>query len=217
MSSSEEELNSATSPSESDSTSKDATPNSQNSGQNSGHGQFRVVKHAHGHRAQPSPLREEHIQPQEQHAEIIRAATSHEGIVLNPVFDTVPQLIPVHEIVLQPQPAAEPVQPGNMSREECKQHAYEEATTLFHARNEVARPPKPVPVDGFYVLITETDEQWVPKSLLDDPDGCMQYLHKQLEDGTIGQRIGSAFGQWYLYGNAQVLCFNIMFCSSACA
>ena len=44
----------------------------------------------------------------------------------------------------------------------------------------------------------------MPKDLLDDPDACMQYLHKQLEDNTVGQRIVSAFGKWYLYGNAQV-------------
>ena len=90
---------------------------------------------------------------------------------------------------------------------------YEEATTLFNAQNEIATPPEPVSVNGLFILITETDEQWVPKNLLDDLDACMQYLHKQLEDGIIGHRIGSAFGQWYLYGNAQVLSSLAMFSS----
>ena len=123
------------------------------------------------------------------------------------------------EDVLHAAPLLEPVQPRPISREECKQQAHEEATTLFNAHNEIATPPEPVPVNGLYILITETDEQWVPKDLLDDPDACMQYLHKQLEDGTIGQRIGSAFGQWYLYGNAQVFsslamfsCYTIVLC-----
>ena len=100
-----------------------------------------------------------------------------------------------------------------MSREECKQQAYEEATTLFNAHNEIATPPEPVPVNGLFILITETDEQWVPNNLLDEPDACMQYLHMQLEDGTIGHRIGSVFGQWYLYGNAQVCSSLAMFSS----
>jgi len=91
-----------------------------------------------------------------------------------------------------------------MSREECRQHAYEEATRLFQERIENSQPPVPVPVDGLYVLITETEEEWVPKHLVDDPDACMAFLLKQLKDGIIGQRIYSAFGQWYLYGN-QVL------------
>jgi len=91
-----------------------------------------------------------------------------------------------------------------MSREECRQHAYEEATRLFQERIENSQPPVPVPVDGLYVLITETEEEWVPKHLVDDPDAYMAFLLKQLKDGIIGQRIYSAFGQWYLYGN-QVL------------
>ena len=78
----------------------------------------------------------------------------------------------LHVVVAQP--STEPVQSGPMSRNECKQHACEEATSLFHARNEIAQPPIPVPVDGLYVLITETGEQWVLEHLLDDPDGCMQ-------------------------------------------
>jgi hypothetical protein len=63
---------------------------------------------------------------------------------------------------------------------------------------------EPCLVNGLYIFIMETDKQWVPKELLDDLDACMQYMHKQLEDGAIGQCIGSAFGQWYLYDNARV-------------
>ena len=50
----------------------------------------------------------------------------------------------------------------------------------------------------------------MPKDLIEDLDACIQYMYKQLEDGTLGQHIsnarGNAFGQWYLYGNAYVLC-----------
>ena len=70
---------------------------------------------------------------------------------------------------------------------------------------------EPCSVNGLYILITETDEQWVPKELLDDPDACMQYMHKQLEDGIIMQCIGSAFGQWYLYDNVHVFSSHVVF------
>lgn len=227
ISSSEEDLDSGTSPSESES-SKDDTPESQNtadnSGQNSGHGQFRVVTHASGHRAQPSPMREEHIQPPETvQTEIIRASPSREGVVLNPAIDAIPQAVPVHDIVLQPEPpqedvlqpvvpqsSSELVQHGILSRDECKQRAYEEATTLFQAHNELGQPPVPMPVDGLYILISETEGEWVPKHLLDDPDGCMQYLHKQVGEGIIGARVSFAFGRWYLYGNKKVCRLHVL-------
>ena len=88
--------------------------------------------------------------------------------------------------------------------------------------NEV--PPPEMDINGLYILITETNNKWVPKDLIDDPDACMQFLHQQLEDGTIGQHIGNAFGQWYLYGNTQVCSsthiainlFNIN-CSNDCS
>lgn len=51
----------------------------------------------------------------------------------------------------------------------------------------------------------------MPKELLNDLDACMQYMHKQLEDGAIRQCIGSAFGQWYLYDNAHVFLFPVVF------
>ena len=90
------------------------------------------------------------------------------------------------------------------SRQEVERQAWAEATRLFHPQNQSANPPPHQPINGLYILIAETDEQWAPRELLNDPHECMQYLHAQLEDGTIGQRIGNAFGQWYLYGNPTV-------------
>ena len=63
-----------------------------------------MVRHEHGHRTQPSPLRKETLQPQQIESEIIRATNAHEGVLLNLVYDIVPQLLHVHEIVLQPEP-----------------------------------------------------------------------------------------------------------------
>lgn len=91
-----------------------------------------------------------------------------------------------------------------LSREEVERQAVAEATTLFQAKDAGASPPPHVDINGLYILISETDDQWTPRELLKDPQECMQYLHAQLEDGTIGQRIENAFGQWYLYGNDTV-------------
>lgn len=90
------------------------------------------------------------------------------------------------------------------SRQEVERQAWAEATRLFHPKNQSGSPPPHQPINGLYILIVETDDQWAPRELLNDPHEYMQYLHAQLEDGTIGQRIGNAFGQWYLYGNPTV-------------
>lgn len=46
-----------------------------------------------------------------------------------------------------------------------------------------------------YILIIEIYNKKVPKELINDPDVCMQFLYQQLEDMTIDQHIGNAFGQ----------------------
>lgn len=198
VSSSGEKLSSATSCSESELDLKESIPESHNSD----HGVFCVVKHEHVLHAHPL-----HV-----HDDIIRAQPLHDGVHLaHPFADTIHQSTNLHDIVLQPElpcegvlhaePLPEHVQPRPLSREECKEQTYEEATTMFHAHIKVGSPPKAVLVNGLYVLIMESDEQWVPKKLLDNPDACMEYLFKQCKDGTIGQLSGAAFGQWYLYGN----------------
>lgn len=220
--SSEEELSSDTSRSEEEeSTSKETTS------QNSADGDFRVVKHD---RLQPTPPRPREIDlsplrkvPEPFDGNLIMAGTVHEGIVIdNPTRPNVGFPVHVHEITVDPespveeQPSVPPAQRtvlrpriealprGPLTREECEQQAYEEATNIYNAQNVAPPPPATVPVNGLYVLIQETDEQWVPKRLLEDPDACMQYLNKQLDDGTIGPRMCSAFGQWYLYGHPKV-------------
>ena len=63
-----------------------------------------------------------------------------------------------------------------------------------------------------HLMLTSMDytfslQNWWPMGvykILNDYDEYMQYQHAQLEDGTIGQHIENAFGQWYLYDNATV-------------
>jgi hypothetical protein len=169
ISSTEEELSSSDSPSGSNSTSKDATPRSQNTGD----GQFRVVKHENVPQGGNSPTKEVSVQAQPLQHDIIRASNEHDCVVLT--HPDVPQPLHVHDIVLQPEPPQEvalcvpqvqpstiPIQPPPLSREDCKQQAYEEATTLFLSHTGSLQPPEPVHVDGLYVLITQTEPEWVP-------------------------------------------------------
>ena len=91
-------MNSASLRSESDSISKEATPDSHNNG----HVQFRVLKHNIVLRAQPSPLQGEFIQPQPLHEDIIQDLPLHDGIVIAHHFtDIVLQTSLLHDIVFQ--------------------------------------------------------------------------------------------------------------------
>lgn len=102
-------------------------------------------------------------------------------------------------------------QPQPLSRNELEEQAHRKATTLFYADIEMVSPPPPIAVHGLYILITETSGKWVPKELIEDPNACMQYLHKQLEDGTLFRNIGSAFGEWYL-SDDKVFSSSFAFC-----
>ena len=133
-----------------------------------------------------------------------RSTTKHDRPVSQsdiPPIDDLEFVVVNHKKVLQ-------------TREEIEQQAWMDATHLFGQASDNAVPPRAVDINGLYILITETDEKWVPIELVNDPDACMQFLHQQLEDGTIGQRIGSAFGQWYLYGNTQVCLSRCISCPS---
>ena len=76
--------------------------------------------------------------------------------------------------------------PPPITRQDIERNAWAEAARLFRLATVIPSPPPHVNINGLYVLIAKTDDQWAPKKLLKDPDACMQYLHAQLEDGTIG-------------------------------
>ena len=106
-------------------------------------------------------------------------------------------------------------QERGLTRNDIEQRAWVWAKLKFPEENlkSVPPPPTPVEVSGLYILISEVDIDWMPKDLLNDPQGCMQFLHKMVEEGTLGVKLGSAFGQWYLYGSS-VSFFKIFFCTS---
>ena len=109
-------------------------------------------------------------------------------------------------VVRHPRPSKHIIQPPttrNLTCKEIEERAWQKAKLKFLDGNLNLLPPPPVPVkvNVIYVLITEAPVQWMPKELVEDPQSCIQHLYKMLEDGIIGEKIGNAFGRWYLYGN----------------
>lgn len=107
-----------------------------------------------------------------------------------------------------------------MTRQDIERNAWTEATRFFCPASVISCPPSYVSINRLYIIITEIDDQWAPKELLKNPNACIQYLHAKLEDGTTGQHIRNAFGQWYLYGKPTIclsppysvfsLCFYVL-------
>ena len=92
----------------------------------------------------------------------------------------------------------------NLTRKDVEERARDKVRSKFPDGNSASAPPPPTPVDvsGLYTLITEVNVDWLPKGLLTDPQACLQFLHQMVEDGSLGAKLGSAFGTWFLYGNA---------------
>jgi hypothetical protein len=90
-----------------------------------------------------------------------------------------------------------------LTREDVEERAWAKAKLKFPDGDSSCVPPPPTPVDQseLYILIAEVEVDWMPKDLIEDPDACINLLYKMVEEGTLGVKLGSAFGQWYLYGN----------------
>jgi hypothetical protein len=103
--------------------------------------------------------------------------------------------------------------PRALTRKDVEERAWVKAKLKFPEENFkcIPPPPPPVEVSGLFILISEVDIDWMPKDLLNDPQGCMDFLHKMVEEGTLGVKLGSAFGQWFLYGK-KVSAFNFLQC-----
>ena len=98
-----------------------------------------------------------------------------------------------------------------LTRDKIEERARLKAKLKFPDGNHVCIPPPPTTVDisGLYILITKADNDWMPKDLIEDPQACIQFLHRMVEEGTPGVKLGSAFGTWYLYGN---LLYDVYVC-----
>ena len=95
-----------------------------------------------------------------------------------------------------------PVRP--LTRKDVEERARDKAKRKFPDGNSASAPPPPTPVDvsALYTLLTEVKTPWFPKELLTQPQACLEFLHNMVEDGSLGVKLSSAFGSWYLYGNA---------------
>jgi hypothetical protein len=100
-----------------------------------------------------------------------------------------------------------------LTRKDIEERAWINARVKFPDGHHACVPPPPTPVDisGLYILITEVDVDWMPKDLINDPQGCIQFLYKMVEEGTLGMKLCSTFGNWYLFGNA-VCAVNVFLC-----
>lgn len=74
-----------------------------------------------------------------------------------------------------------------LTRKDVEDRAWVKANAKFPAGDTASAPPPPTPVEvsGLYTLITEVKCDWMPLELLDDPQACMEFLHKMVEDGTL--------------------------------
>lgn len=90
-----------------------------------------------------------------------------------------------------------------LTREGIEERAWKEAKEKFSDRNpaDVLPPPMPVDISGLFILITEVDVDWMPKDLINDPLGCIQFLQKMMDEGTLGMKLISSFGEWYINDN----------------
>lgn len=88
-----------------------------------------------------------------------------------------------------------------LTRAEVEECAWATSTLKYPDGNASCVPPPPTPVDksALYILLTETKNDWMPKELIDNPDDCIPFLHKMVDDGTLGVKLCTAFGHWYLY------------------
>ena len=57
-----------------------------------------------------------------------------------------------------------------------------------------------VPIHSLYVIITETEGEWMPRILLDQPDQCINFLLTLKKDGMLAQTISAAVGSWFVIG-----------------
>ena len=61
-------------------------------------------------------------------------------------------------------------------------------------------PPEEVPIHGLYVIITETEDEWMPRILFDQPDQCINFFLTLKKDGMLAQTISAAVGYWFVIG-----------------
>ena len=83
-----------------------------------------------------------------------------------------------------------------LTRDKIEEQEWLKARLKFPNESPICIPPPPTSDDisRLYILITEVDNDWMPKDLIEDPQACIQFLHRMVEEGTLGVKLGSAFG-----------------------
>ena len=83
-----------------------------------------------------------------------------------------------------------------LTRDKIKECAWVKARLKFTDENStyISPPPTSVDISRFYILITKVDIDLMPKDLIEDPQACIQFLYRMVEEGTLAVKLGSAFG-----------------------
>ena len=92
-----------------------------------------------------------------------------------------------------------------MSRIEVEECAKAEADS-FTIENQFnfTSPPDFVPFHGLYVLMAETENEWISRDLLNMPDACIKHLRHLKDERLLGVTLSNAFGDWFTYENLEV-------------
>lgn len=59
-------------------------------------------------------------------------------------------------------------------------------------------PLEEVQIYEFYIIITETQDEWMPMSLLDHSEQCVEFFQILKNEGLLTQTISPAVGSWYI-------------------
>ena len=121
----------------------------------------------------------------------------------------------------QPEPTSSIVKnfddqtPVKLTRKDVEERAKMVVNALIISSDfNLGSPPEEVPVHGLYIIVTETEEEWMPRSLFDQPEQCVNFFQTLKKDGLLAQTIFTAVGSWYVIGvnisNSNHMCTYIL-------
>lgn len=70
----------------------------------------------------------------------------------------------------------------------------------IHIKFNLGPPPQEVHVHRIYIVITKTQDEWMPRSLLDQHGQCLEYLQNLNNDELLAQTVSTTVGSWYVIG-----------------
>ena len=107
----------------------------------------------------------------------------------------------------QPEPRSSTVKnfddqtPVKLTRKDVEERAKMIANALTISSDfNLGPPPEEVHAHGLYIIVTKTEDEWMPRSLLDQLEQCVIFFQTLKKDGLLVQTISTAVGLWYVIG-----------------